>query len=483
MNLKLVFPAKPLKVDPNVAIEKIKSIMGPQNVSTDEIDKVVYSKDYQLIGTRWNMEGKIGGEPLCIVFPDTIQQISELLKFANEHDIPVIPFGEGSGVVGGATPIYGGIIVDMKKFLKFEINKENLTVTVGVGMNGWTFERLLNEQGYTMGHVPQSIRASTVGGWIAHRAAGQFSTKYGKIEDMFMACQAVLPTGEIINSKVYPRASVGPMVDRLFLSSEGTLGIVTEATFKIWPYPEKRGLVAFAFPTMQDSLDAIRWTLQSQINPAVIRIYDIIETKRHFGKVKEAKNKLMVIFVCEGPARLVDLEVQILKEYCLKAKGVDCGEDPVHHWFETRFVVKESSEYSPWGLIFDTIEVACMWDVANQCYENTIAELNKVKGMVMSSAHASHFYTTGVCFYFTFAGVVMDGETPESFYNGAWDAAMRGVLSVRGTASHHHGMGISRGRWFEKEHEGDLAMQLKIKRALDPKGIMNPGKMFDKGGN
>jgi len=269
------------------------------------------------------------------------------------------------------------------------------------------------------------------------------------------------------------------MVDKLFLGGEGTLGIVTKAVCRIWPAPEKRGLVSFAFSKMQDCLDAIRHTLQAQINPAVIRIYDQIETERHFVNVKEAKNKLMVVFVCEGPARLVDLEVAVTKENCKKAGGVDCGEGPVNHWFETRFTVKEASEYGPFGLVFDTIEVSCMWDVANELYENTIKSMMSVPGMLMGSAHASHFYTTGVCFYFTFGGNPQEGQDPYDFYKQVWDAAMRGVLSVNGAISHHHGLGINRTPWMKEEYKEVFDILVKVKNLLDPNHIMNPGKLYD----
>jgi alkyldihydroxyacetonephosphate synthase len=269
------------------------------------------------------------------------------------------------------------------------------------------------------------------------------------------------------------------MIDKLFLGGEGTLGIVTKAVCRIWPKPEKQGLISFAFPSMQDALDAIRETLQGQIYPAVIRIYDKIETERHFYNEVKAKDRLMVVFVCEGQSRLVDLETTITSENCLKHNGIDCGEGPVHIWFETRFVVKEASEYAPYGLIFDTIEVACMWQDANQLYENVVQEMLNVPGMLMVSAHASHFYSTGVCFYFTFGGNPEEGEDSYEFYKQAWDAAMRGTLSVKGAISHHHGLGINRTPWLQAEDPDLFGLLQKVKKLLDPNDICNPGKLYD----
>jgi alkyldihydroxyacetonephosphate synthase len=478
-DLKVFFkPGSAIANKPQVEAE-LKKILDNDSVSSDPIDKVAYGKDYLVISARWTLDGIQPTEPDFIVWPKTVDQVAAIVRYANEKKIPLIPYGEGSGVVGGALAVNGGIIVDMKYFTDLEINSVNMTATIGTGFNGNNLERALDEQGYTMGHIPQSIRTSTIGGYVAHRAAGQFSTKYGKMEDIVLGMEVVLPTGEIIRTKTYPRASVGPMVDKLFLGGEGTLGIVTKVVCRIWSKPEKQGLLSFAFKNLQNALDAIRITLQGQIYPAVIRIYDKLETERHFPTVEEAKKSLMVIFVCEGPKRVVDLEIAITQENCIKFGGTYCGEEPVHHWFETRFVVKESSEYTPIGQVVDTIEVACMWDVATQLYDNTIQSLMSVPGIMMASGHASHFYTSGVCFYFSFAGTPMQGQDPYDFYKTVWDAGIRGVLSVNGAISHHHGIGINRTPWMKEEYKEEFEILKKIKNLLDPNHIFNPGKLYD----
>ncbi|WP_371803338.1 FAD-binding oxidoreductase [Candidatus Lokiarchaeum ossiferum] len=482
-DLKVNFDHDPHAViqDLDIVISKLKKILGNQWVSTDYIDKVAYGKDYWLISNQMTLDGKIPAYPDIIVWPQKTHQIAEILKYANSHKppIPVIPYGEGSGVVGGAVPIKGGIMVDMKHFDQITINAENMTATIGTGVNGKVLERYMHEHGFRMGHIPQSLHASTVGGYVAHRAAGQFSGKYGKMEDIVKSLEVVLPTGEIVKSKFYPRASVGPIVDRIFLGSEGTLGIVTEVTCRIWPFPEKQAGSSFVFPTLQDSLNAIRETLQANINPAVVRIYDKPETVRHFGSTeKKSKDKLMVIFVFEGSSRLVDLEMTITEENCLKHNGEACGSRPVDHWFETRFNVKESSDFGPYGLVFDTVEVSIPWDKANELYEAVVQEILAVPGALMATGHASHFYPTGVCFYFTFSGVPKKNQDYLELYNQCWDAAVRGTLLKGGAASHHHGMGLNRTRWMQLEHGEEFILLKRIKKLLDPNNIMNPGKLF-----
>jgi len=461
-------------------VSKLESILGEKNVSTRDIDKIAYSKDTTLITLNWALQGKLAGVPDIITWPETAEQISQILKLANEEKIPVTPFAEGSGVVGGAIPIFGGIIVDMKKFNKvLEIKDKDLTVTVQAGINGMNLERYLNSKGYTCGHIPQSIYTSSVGGYIAHRAAGQFSTKYGKIEDIVLGMEIVLPQGDIINFKTIARASTGPQFDKFFIGGEGTLGIVTQATLKIWPYPEKRALISYAFPTMEDSLDATREILRNQIYPAVIRIYDKEETKRHFEDTKNAKGKVMVVFVCEGISKLVDLEEEITREVCEKNSGVDCGEHPVEHWFETRFRVKETSMFPPYKIVADTIEVACMWDKAAELYHKVKEATKSIYGNLLISAHISHFYPNGVGYYFTFGGVPPKNKSDFEFYKECWNATIKAVEELGGSFGHHHGVGINRSHWMPIEWGNSFETLKSIKKMLDPNNILNPGKIYE----
>lgn len=467
---------------------KLSEIVGESNVSTEEIDIFAYAKDASLIGHNWIIERKIAGRADFILWPETKEQIAKVLKLANKEKIPVIPYGEGSGVVGGAIPIRGGIILDMKKFNKIiDINDIDLTVTVETGTNGMNLERHLNAKGYTSGHIPQSLYISSVGGWIAHRAAGQFSTKYGKIEDIILGMEIVLPNGDIIDFKPIVRAATGPQLNKLFIGNEGTLGIVTKTTLKIWPTPEKRALISYVFPTFEDSLEAVRQILRKQINPAVIRIYDVDETLRHFSEIEKTKDKIMVIFVCEGVERLVDLEEMITRENCENNSGIDCGEHPVEHWFETRFRVTETSSSPPNKITVDTIEVAVSWENTAKLYHKVVETVkSKLKGVLLITAHISHFYPNGVGMYFSFAGVETGDQTNFDFYQQVWNTTMKIVLEEGGSIAHHHGIGINRSYWMDSEWGKSMEVLRQVKKLLDPNNILNPGKVYEsswKGGD
>jgi len=460
-------------------VSELTEIIGKQNVSIKPIDILAYTKDSSLIAFNWTIQGKIAGLPDIITWPESVEQISEILIYANKEKIPVIPYAEGSGVVGGAIATRGGIIIDMKKFNKIlELNDKNLTVSAQAGINGMNLERFLNAKGYTTGHIPQSIRMSSLGGWIAHRAAGQFSTKYGKIEDIVLGMEVVLPEGKLISFKSIPRASTGPQLDKLFIGGEGTLGIVTKATLKIWPYPEKRSLISYAFPTFEDSLEAIRQILREHIFPAVIRIYDQFETMRHFPDIEKAKDKVMVVFICEGIKKLVDLEEDITREKCIKKSGIDCGDLPVEHWLNTRFRVTETSTMPPYKIVFETVEVASLWENAANIYHTVLESMNKVKGLLMITAHVSHFYPNGVGIYFSWGGVPPKGNTDLDFYQECWDTTIKAVLDAGGSIGHHHGIGINRAHWMDQEWGVSMNTMREIKNLLDPNNIFNPGKIY-----
>jgi alkyldihydroxyacetonephosphate synthase len=480
-DFELIYKNNQQEIKNKQSIEtKLKEILGDNNFSTNDIDILAYTKDTSLIAFNWALQGQIAGLPDYITWPENTTQICEILKLANQEKVPVIPYGEGSGVVGGAIPVQGGIIIDMKKFNKIlEINDENLTVTAQTGINGMNLERYLNEKGYTTGHIPQSLYISSLGGWIANRAAGQFSTKYGKIEDIILGMEVILPQGEVINFKTIPRAATGPQLDKLFIGGEGTLGIVTKATLKIWPYPIKNTLISYVFPSIEASFEAIRKILRENIYPAVIRIYDQFETMRHFPNIENAKDKVMVIFVCEGNTKLVELEESITREKCLEHLGVDCGVKPVERWFETRFRVTETSEMPPYKIVFDTIEVASLWDKASDCYHYVLEAMKNLHGIIMITAHVSHFYPNGIGIYFSFGGVPDKEQTDLEYYQECWDTIIKSVLDAGGSIAHHHGIGINRSHWMEKELGNSMNTLKEIKKLLDPNNILNPGKIYE----
>lgn len=455
-------------------IKEISSQIGDKKVSTKKVDLVSYSHDYWPISLHWMLEGKVPALPNGVVWPESTPDVLKIVKIAYKRGVPIYPYGGGSGVLGGAVPEKGGIVLDLKRMRSIQVDEEDMLVKTGAGLNGYYLEDYLGERGYTTGHFPQSLYPSTVGGWIATKATGQFSTKYGGIEDMLLGIEVVVPPGEVITLKPYPRTATGPDLRQLFPGSEGTLGIITKAWLKVWESPEERRMLSYASNTLKDAIGSVRNILRQGVKPAVIRIYDTIETKRHFYWCDAVRGKIGTVIIIEGNQRLTKVESDIVKE---EFKGRFLGEKLVKHWLETRFNVKEAPEFSPLGIVFDTIEVAVRWSRAIELYEHVANAMRSIQGVLFASAHASHFYPQGVCFYFTFAGIPPKERTPKEFYNAVWDTAMQTTIEHGGTISHHHGIGRQRAPWLEEELGSAYNLLEKVKKSIDKKGIMNPKNM------
>ncbi len=458
-------------------IADLQKIVGEDGVSSKEVDRLATCRDFWPMASIWFMEGRYPSVPDVVVWPRNTKEVSAVLTLANEKGIPVTPYGEGSGTLGGSIALRGGIVLDMKKMNRVKkLDGENQIITVEPGLNGALYEEYLNRHGYTGGHFPQSLRCSSVGGWLACRAAGQFSTRYGKIEDMVVSLEAVLADGTVFSGRSVPRTSTGSRVDHLFVGSEGTLGVITEATLRIWPYPEKRAMSSFSFETMAHALEAIRQMIRTGARPAVVRLYDYVETSFHFPETKEAEDRCMLVLLIEGNEKIVDAENGICTDLAREHGGVDCGVEPVNHWLDRRFNVSIASKMFRQGAVLDTIEVSTNWDNAFDVYKGMQEAMVNIEGVALASGHYSHVYPEGTCLYVTTAGSPPDGDKT-AFYKRLWDAAMEACISRGAAISHHHGIGLHRSQWMKREHGTSLDVMQLIKKALDPQGIINPGKL------
>ncbi len=455
-------------------VDKATGIVGADNISSGEIDLLSTCRDYWPVSSIWMLEGSVPALPQLVVWPQSTEEVSQILALANEKKIPVVPYGEGSGALGGAVPLQGGIMLDLKKMNRVrKLDALNQLITVECGMNGALYEEYLNRGGYTGGHFPQSLRCSTVGGWLACRAAGQFSTRYGKIEDIVVSLEAVLANGTIFRGRSVPRAATGPRADLLMVGSEGVLGVITAADLCIWPLPEKRHYATYTFDNLADGLEAIRKFIRAGTRPAVVRLYDAQETGNHFPELGDERPGLILLF--EGAEPIVKAEAGVVNQIVSGHCAVDAGPDFVEHWLETRFNVSAASRLLQKDAVLDTIEVTTNWHNAYVVYQAMQKALLGVEGTMMASGHWSHVYPEGAALYMTVVG--FPGEDKVGYYKKIWRVAMEACLAEGAAISHHHGIGLHRGAWMEQEHGQGLEVLKKVKAALDPNGIMNPGKL------
>ena len=458
---------------------KVKEIVGEENMSQEEADLISYSLDYWLYGVFLSQDGKLPALPSAVISPQNTGEVQQVIRLANEFKVRITPFGGGSGVLGGSIPTEASAILNLQRMNKFiSLDEYSLVTECEAGIIGANLERELNHRGYSTGNIPQSLYCSTLGGWLSTRAAGQFSTKYGKIEDMVLGMELVLPGGELLTIKPVPRRSVGPSLKDLFMGAEGTLGIITKATISVHPLPEKTVKQSFGFDSVDTALEVTRQILRGDAKPAVIRILDKTETERFVREIGKLKDKVVIIFISEGDTGFVELERRLIQRVAREHGGVNSGERPVDIWLEHRFNVGTGPLLQRGGVV-DTIEVVSLFKDAASLYEDMISSMKAVEGTALVSGHFSHFYREGACLYVTFAGLPKD---PLKYLQDSWVAAMDATIRHNASISHHHGVGYWRKSFMRQElGETGVAVLNQIKSALDPNRILNLGKVTDDG--
>ena len=358
------------------------------------------SRDWWPQAMIWATAGQVAARAEVLARPTTADEVAEVLAICDAAHVPVTPVAGRSGVCGASVPVHGGLALDLCDLSGIvDVDDTSLVLDVRAGTFGDHLEHTLRgDHGLTLGHWPQSVALSTVGGWLACRGAGQLSTRYGKIEDMVLGLDIVLADGRRISTGGSPRAAVGPDLTQLFVGSEGTLGVITGARLRLHPAPRHERRAAYGFATFVDGLDVMRRILRRGATPAALRLYDATEADRTYATGNDA----LLLVLDEGEATIVDTTMEIVAEECREAHH----QDPAHvgHWLERRNDVAALEALISRGYVVDTMEVAGTWSRLPAIYETTLEALGSVPGTIAASGHQSHSYIDGGCLYFTFAG-------------------------------------------------------------------------------
>jgi alkyldihydroxyacetonephosphate synthase len=430
------------------------------------------SRDWWPQAMIWALDNQVAALASAVASPTSAEQVAAVLAVCGEARIPVTAAAGRSGVCGASVPVHGGVVLDLCGLSGIvDVDATSLVLDVAPGTFGDLLELdLRRDHGVTLGHWPQSVALSTVGGWLACRSAGQLSTRYGKIEDMVLGLDVALADGRTIQTGGSPAAAVGPDLTQLFVGSEGTLGSITGARLRVHPVPTHERRAAYAFASFEDGIDAMRRIVQRGATPAVLRLYDPAEADRTYRTGEAA----LLLVMDEGDGQIVDTTMELVAEVC--RDGAHADVDHVAHWLERRNDVAALEALISRGYVVDTMEVAGRWRDLPAIYAAAIAALQGIDGTIAASAHQSHSYPEGGCLYFTFAAKV-DAEARDAYYRAAWDVGTRAVLGAGGVLSHHHGVGLNRSRFVAEALGPAFDVLVATKQALDPHGILNPGKL------
>ena len=456
-------------------IDELKALIGADAVLVDEETIDLHSYDAWPVASKWKNQGKRPFAPDVVVQAHSAEQVSKLLHWANEKNVPVTPWGGGSSVTGQGLPSKGGIVLDTMNMDKvIALSDESLMVKVQAGKYGHKLEEELNARGYTLNHSPQSLDRSTVGGWVATRAMGQFSSRYGGIEDLVMAYTVVLPTGEIIETMNTPRAAVGPDLRHVFMGAEGTMGVITDVTLKIFPISEFRLFEAVTFDSVEAGVTVMRQFMRQGLRPFLVRFYDVVEA-RHAMQDKTFE-KCVMFLGFEGVQTVALAEYAAIMDLCAAEGGEKIGPAPVKAWMGRRFDFSTVENLlAENGGLAETIEIAHFWDGILETYYELKEALAPYAAEVLG--HFSHVYPQGTSLYVILLGKDTDDATAEANLLEVWDVAMRICVKNGAAISHHHGSGLARLPYVADALGSSMPVLQKIKAVLDPNDIMNPGKL------
>jgi len=442
--------------------------------------------------------------PDGVAFPASTAEVEELVLYAAENGVPLIPYGGGTSVVGHLDPPEDGrpaLTVDLGGLDRLVgLDPRSRLATFGAGVRGADLEAALRARGYTLGHYPQSFEYSTLGGWVATRSSGQQSLGYGRIEDLFAGGYLVSPGGGL-RLEAHPASAAGPDLRHLVLGSEGRAGVLTEVTVRISLLPETEGFYGVFFPGWEPAVEAAREMVQSGTPLSMVRVSDPRETEtnlvlsagpRATGALERllaargvGAGKCLAILGAGGDRDRVRGIRREAMRISRRHGGVDAGSLPGRGWARSRFRAPYLRD-ALWesGYAADTLETAAGWSAVQRTRGAVDRALNEAledegeRAHVFS--HLSHLYPTGSSIYTTF--VYRSGTDPEVTLD-RWRrlkaAASEAVVAEGATISHHHGVGSYHAPYLESE-KGALGVRAigAAFGALDETGVMNPGALL-----
>ncbi|WP_375479859.1 FAD-binding oxidoreductase [uncultured Jatrophihabitans sp.] len=486
----------------------LADVVGEANVSAEDADRLPRAggkSTFDLLRRKAVEQDA----PDAVVIPGSDDEIVALLAVCAERGVAVVPFGGGTSVVGGLDPIRDGlasvVALDLRRFDRLEqLDETDHEAVLGAGLPGPAAEALLAERGFELGHYPQSFQYATIGGFAATRSSGQDSAGYGRFDDMVRGLRVVTPRGVLEVGRPAPKTAAGPDLRQLFLGSEGVFGVITAVRVRVHPLPETRAYEAWRFPDFAAGAAALRAVVQAGAAPTVVRLSDEVETALNLATVdnaggsdpsdgthpsdgtdpssEQAAGGCLAVTAFEGPSALVELRQQVARDALRAHGGVSQGSSPAEHWARNRFdgpYLRDPLLAN--GALVETFETATSWSRL-AALKTAVTEVAQAGFADADSAslvlcHVSHVYDTGASLYFTAAGA-QRGDAIEQ-----WTAIKAriadAILAHGGTITHHHAVGVDHRPWLGEEI-GPLGVEIlrAVKRALDPAGILNPGKLI-----
>ena len=451
--------------------------------SADRTDRAAHAHGKAFRDVVRNLHGEVRNPPDLVVRPQTEADVVDVLDWCSGAEIPVIPFGGGSSVVGGIEPRFDGpaVSLDLGKLDQvLEIDRTSRAARIQAGVLGPALEDQLREHDLTLRHFPQSFEFSTLGGWLATRAGGHFATLYTHIDDLVESMRVVTPSG-ISESRRLPGSGAGPSPDRMFLGSEGTLGVITEAWMRLQDRPKWRANASIHFDDYAAAVNCTRAIAQSGLYPTNCRLLDPVEAFINAG-TSAAGGVLVLAF--ESADHPVDAWLARALELCRDHSGKVQEQTKASENWRSSFLRMpyQRDALATQSMIAETFETACTWDRFDELKAAVTTAANDAIRAVgatgVVTCRFTHVYPDGPAPYF---GIYAAGRWGATL--SQWDdikiAVSEALANSGGTITHHHAVGRDHRPWYDRQRPDPFAAALRAaKSALDPAGILNPGVLL-----
>ncbi|MDP2292286.1 MAG: FAD-binding oxidoreductase [Actinomycetota bacterium] len=470
-------------------VEHLQRILSSEQVVTDE--QVLRERSIDNFRKLQHIFGVYTmPTPAAVALVRSTDEVARVLSFADEHGVNVVARTGGTATEGGLeTPVENSIVVDggqMNQIL--HIDAYNMQATVQCGVPLQALEDAVRELGLTTGHSPQSKPIASMGGLVATRSIGQFSTLYGGIEDMVVGCEVVFPGGQVSRIKNVPRRAAGPDIRHVVIGNEGALCFITEVTVKLFPYmPENNIFLGWTIKDMKTGFEVLREVMVAGYKPSVARLYDQEDGQLHFSHFA-APDDCIVLFMAEGNAGITKATAEGIREIVARHPGcAPVDSQLISDWFDDLVwgpdkVAREDERIRTTRNVNRTTEISADWSTINDIYEAVLPRIRaEINGITLLGGHSSHSYINGTNMYFNYFYDLIDCEPEEEndkYYFPIIAIICEETLRLGGSIVHHHGIGKARARWVRDEYGSSFPMLEALKHAYDPKGIMNMGTIF-----
>jgi alkyldihydroxyacetonephosphate synthase len=488
------------------AREALVAAVGESAVRDDAISRAEHAGGQSYSDIIRRRHGDTSEAPDAIVVPGSSAEIAEILRICGEHRVAVVPWGGGTSVVGGLTPDTGGcgavVAVDLSRLDRLlSVDHVSRTATFEPGIRTPAAETALAAHGLSLGHIPQSYERASLGGYVVTRSSGQGSSGRGRIDDMVLGVRMATPLGELV-LRPMPGSAAGPDLRRLVLGSEGTLGIVTEVTVRVRPIPETTHYEAWVAPSWEIGSRVMRRIAQDGPKPDVLRLSDEDETRFSLAmsgttgakkramdawlRLRGISSGCLVVIGFEGSAAEIRHRRRGVRRVLRSEKAAPLGAGAGRSWEHNRF----SGPYLrdtllDEGVLAETLETATTWSQLPGLYDGVrealSSSLTREGRTPLIGCHISHVYPAGASLYFTVLAAAQSGAEVKQ-WAAAKEAANRAIVAAHGTVSHHHAVGTAHRDFVTTDLGGDglvgVTALRAVKAALDPAGILNPGKLL-----